>query len=228
MGGVRFLGEELSISIVMLGVMIATYIIFLAFSLYIRNGPTSFLRFLAFIQMLVLYSIPFILTFLVRRGLTNDHFGVRLLEEVALHGARYKVFIRPLMGYVGVYIDGFALRLICNRNNRTFLVSNAHDAACERASTPMNESWISIFGGQSSPVIAWISVEKSLRTVLQTLTGPGTIRTDFGIVSSSDLCPPPPPLSPPPKILRIPETAPFPRFALRRTPLPSYRNLIRV
>lgn len=80
---------------------------------------------------------------------------MRLLEELALHVARCKGFIRPMMGYLGVSIDALAFRHVISKNNNlTFIVSKVHDAACTRASTPLNLSWVSILGGESGPAIA--------------------------------------------------------------------------
>lgn len=89
------------------------------------------------------------------------------------------------MGYAGVFIDSLAFRVVCNRNNGPFRVANIHGAACERASGPVNSSWTSIFGGESGPVTAWISVEHSIRFVLQTLTGAGTFRMNFDVITRS-------------------------------------------
>jgi len=69
---------------------------------------------ITFLQMLKLSSTPFILTLLNKRGLTGEDAGVRLLEELALHAARYKVFVRPLIGYIGAYTYAFAFSLVCS------------------------------------------------------------------------------------------------------------------
>ena len=137
MAGVRFLLQERYISVLLLGVMLAAYIIFLALALFLPKGASIFLRFLAFLQMFALSSTPFILTLLERWGLSEDA-GLRFGAELGLHAARYKVFIRPLMGCIGVFCNAFAFRIVCNRSNRSFHVTNVHIAALARSSSEMN------------------------------------------------------------------------------------------
>lgn len=191
----------------------------LALLIHNGTGTSPFLRHLALFQMFALSSTPFILSVLERRGLTVDDTGVRLLEELSLHAVRYKVFIRPMMGYFGVYIDALGFCLICNRNipdpNNHYVLSKVHEAACERASSPTNPSWIAILGGEKGPVTSWIGVEHSIRIVIQTITGSGTLRTDFAVISRI-------------KPFRIPlsvvgKLAPY---AATRSPSPPYRALI--
>jgi len=178
---------ELYVCVTLLVIMFASYIIFLAIGLFLQGSAPSILRFLAFLQMAALSSTPFILTLLQRNGLTEESTGVRLLEELGLHAVRYKVVIRPLVGYFGVYIDAFTLQHICNRNNNgvTYIVSKVHDHACDRATRPIGSSWIQTLKSVSGPVTAWINFGNSIRDVLRMYPGQGTIQTDFGIITCS-------------------------------------------
>lgn len=182
---IRFLLTELVICIGLLVAMLVSYIIFLWLAQLICRGATLFLRILAFIQMLSLSLIPFVLTLFERQGLTAKDTGVRLLEELALHVVRYEAVVRPLMGYIGVYVDAFTFRFVSNRKNEkcVYSFSKVHDAACDRASSDMNTSWIRTLKGESGPCTAWLRFEHSKRQVLRTLTRAGNTRTEFGEVT---------------------------------------------
>lgn len=132
MAGMRFLREELYISVGGLGFVLVTYISFLSLVLFLPRGASLFPRFLACLQLIALSSRPFVLTLLERQGLTAEDTSVRLLEEFALHAVRYKVFIRPLTGYIGVYIDAFAFNLITAgiNNDLIYTFSHIHEDEC--------------------------------------------------------------------------------------------------
>lgn len=145
MVGIGFLHEEPCVAFGLLGISLFLYVPFLELAFFLRNRAARFLRLLAFLQVLALSSGPFVLTVLERPGPTVESAGVRLLEERALHAVRYKVLIRPLMGYA--FYFSYVIKRNFRDQYRAYTVSKVHDAASDRSSGPMKSSWISIFDG---------------------------------------------------------------------------------
>jgi len=146
---------------------LASYTLFLISSCGASGNGTLFARIQCFVQILAISMSPVALTLMNRKGLSSEDEGVRLLEEISLHIIRYNVFIRPLVGFVGVYIDIACLWAVLQYQGYSIAVSNSYEAALRRAASPRHSSWISVLDFDGGPLTAWNTASQSIKMLVE-------------------------------------------------------------
>jgi len=118
---------------------LASYTHLLIYSRCALGRGTLFPRLLCFLQMLA-FSVSSVALALNRKGFSSENAGIRLLEEISLHFIRYNLFIRPLVGLLGVYIDIACLWVAFKYHGYTIAVYNSYEAAWRRTATLRHSS----------------------------------------------------------------------------------------
>lgn len=169
MTDLRFFLVEFLVTIVLIFAALASYMIFLSIALVLPRDWTIILWILKFIQAAALNITPLILTLMKREGLAKERVGERYLEELAFHTVRYNLFIRPAVGYLGVYFDAFCLLVLTALQGHSIRIFNIGEAAQKRASGNGEAQWVALVNCDSGPVTAWRDSLDSIHLVLDSI-----------------------------------------------------------